>query len=66
MIIAFIATIVVSYVIAYGVARPAVSFFLGASTQKIQGNVALFVGMCMFTGINYLGQRFFVFKSKQA
>jgi len=28
-------------------------------------NLALFAEMCLFTGINYLGQRLIVFKSKK-
>jgi len=26
--------------------------------------VAMLVGMCLFVGFNYLGQRFFVFREK--
>ena len=62
MAIAFIATIIISYFIAYGISRPLVSYFLRDSSKAIRENIALFVGMCMFTGINYLGQRLVVFK----
>jgi hypothetical protein len=37
------------------------NYFLRDSSQKIRENVALLTGMCLFTGINYLGQRFVVF-----
>ena len=64
MIIAFIANITLSYCIAYGIAKPAMNYFLKNSSLKIRENVAMFTGMCLFTGINYLGQRFVVFRKK--
>jgi putative flippase GtrA len=65
MVIAFALTIAFSYLIAYGISKPALNHFLRDSPQKIRENVALFTGMCLFTGINYLGQRFVVFKNKK-
>jgi putative flippase GtrA len=61
MVFAFIMTIAFSYLIAYGISKPAMNFLLKNSPQKIRENAALFTGMCLFTGINYLGQRFVVF-----
>jgi putative flippase GtrA len=61
MIFAFVITIAISYLIAYGISKPAMNYFLRDSSQKIRENVALFTGMCLFTGINYLGQRLVVF-----
>jgi len=61
MIIAFILNIAISYFIAYGLAKPLINYFLNNKPQNIRENVALFVGMCLFTGLNYLGQRFVVF-----
>ena len=65
MILAFILTIGASYLIAYGAARPLVNLLLAESPQNLRENLALLVGMCFFTGINYLGQRFFVFRTGQ-
>jgi hypothetical protein len=62
MVIAFIINIAFSYLIAYGISKPAMNYFLRNSPQKIRENLALFTGMCLFTGINYLGQRLVVFK----
>jgi putative flippase GtrA len=62
MVIAFVLTIAVSYLTAYGISKPAVNYLLKDSPQKIRENAALFVGMCLFTGINYFGQRLVVFK----
>jgi putative flippase GtrA len=62
MVIAFVLTIVFSYLMAYGVSKPDMNHLLRNSPQKIRENAALFTGMCLFTGINYLGQRLIVFK----
>ena len=64
MIIAFVLTIAISYLIAYGISKPAMNYFLRDSPQKIRENLALLTGMCLFTGINYCGQRLVVFKIK--
>jgi len=61
MVVAFILNIAISYFIAYGLAKPLMNYFLHSKPQNIRENVALFVGMCLFTGLNYLGQRFVVF-----
>jgi putative flippase GtrA len=58
----FTLVIAVSYIIAYGIARPAISFLLHGFDRKIINNVSLFAGMCMFTPLNYIGQRFVVFR----
>ena len=62
MIIAFVLTIAISYLVAYGISKPAMNYLLRDSPQKISENAALFTGMCLFTGINYLGQRLIVFR----
>ncbi len=64
MVIAFVMTITISYLIAYGVSKPAMNYLLRDSPQRIRENAALFTGMCLFTGLNYFGQRQIVFKSK--
>jgi len=65
MVVAFIFTIVFSYLTAYGISKPAVNYLLRDSPQKVRENLALFTGMCLFTGINYLGQRMVVFRRKE-
>jgi len=62
MVFTFIANIAVCYGIAYGIAKPVMNYILRGNTQELRENAALFTGMCIFTGINYLGQRFIVFK----
>jgi len=62
MVAAFIVTIAISWFLAYKIARTALYFLLAEHSQKIQDNVGLFAGMCLYTGLNYIGQRFIVFK----
>jgi len=64
MVIAFVMTIAISYLIAYGASKPAMNYLLRESPQKLRENAALFTGMCLFTGLNYLGQRLVVFKGE--
>jgi putative flippase GtrA len=64
MIIVFVLVIAFSYLLAYGVSKPVMNYVLRNSSQKLRENAALFTGMCLFTGINYLGQRFVVFRNK--
>lgn len=64
IIISFIMVIAFSYFFAYGISKPFMNFLLKDSSLKIRENAALFTGMCIFTGINYLGQRLIVFKDK--
>ena len=62
MIAAYIITIAISWFLAYKIARTAVVALLEAHPQKMRDNIALLTGMCLFTGLNYLGQRFLVFR----
>ncbi|GHV88444.1 hypothetical protein AGMMS50267_08040 [Spirochaetia bacterium] len=63
MVCAFALTIIVSYLLAYGIAKPLIYRILRNYNQKIRDNISLFLGMCLFTGINYLGQRFVAFRA---
>lgn len=58
----FILHITLCYLIAYGAAKPAVQYFCSGWAQQPQENFAMLVGMCLFVGLNYLGQRFLVFR----
>lgn len=62
--IRFVINIATCYLIAYGIAKPFAIWLLSGRSITIQENVAMFVGMCIFTGLNYFGQRFFVFKQE--
>lgn len=61
----FAVNIATCYLVAYGVAKPLAIWVLEGCSTTIQENVAMFVGMCIFTGLNYIGQRLFVFKGEK-
>ena len=63
-VVRFVLNISVCYLIAYGLARPLVRMALGGFSQTIQENIAMLAGMCLFVVVNYIGQRFFVFRKK--
>ena len=63
-IVKFVFNISVCYLIAYGVAKPFVHMLLNGFSVTIRDNGAMLMGMCLFVGLNYLGQRFFVFRDK--
>ena len=66
MVMLFILTIAFSYLLAYGISKPAMHYLLKNSPYKLRENIALFSGMCLFTVINYAGQRLVVFKTNNA
>jgi putative flippase GtrA len=57
----FVLTIAAAYFLAYGIAKPVMYVLLKNHPQQIRDNAALILGMCVFTGLNYMGQRFIVF-----
>ena len=65
-IIKFIINILICYLLAYGIAQKLVYLLLkdrDISTKAI-GNIAMVIGMMLFVSLNFLGQKFFVFKKK--
>lgn len=58
----FFLNIGICYLAAYGGAKPLVHYLLQHTSPGIQENAAMLMGMCIFVGLNYLGQRFFVFR----
>lgn len=64
-VLRFVLNIVVCYLLAYGIAKPLCLRLLVGASAKVRDNVSLLVGMCLFTGFNYLGQRFFAFREKE-
>ena len=61
-VLRFIVNIAVCYLLAYGLAKPAVRMLLSSQSVTVQENAAMFAGMILFTGLNYFGQRFFAFR----
>lgn len=64
-VVRFAANIAVCYLIAYGAAKPLCLRLLANVSVSTRDNVAMLVGMVFFTGLNYLGQRFFAFRSQK-
>ena len=66
VVIRFVVNITVCYLLAYGLAKPAVSWVLGGLglSEQLQGNLTMLAGSCLFVVLNYFGQRFFAFKAK--
>lgn len=58
----FTVNIAVCFFIAYGLAKPFAMYLLNGYSLSVQENTAMFIGMVIFTGLNYLSQRFIVFK----
>lgn len=58
----FALNVAVCWLLAYGLAKPLVLWALSGREVWIQENVAMLVGMCLYTALNYLGQRFFAFR----
>lgn len=66
VVLRFILNISVCYLLAYGLAKPAVSIALGRFefSEQVQGNLTMLAGSGLFVLLNYFGQRFFTFKTK--
>ena len=60
----FIVNICGCYFIAYGVAKPLSLKILTSASKTIQENIAMMIGMVLFVLLNYIGQRYFVFRSR--
>ena len=58
----FIVNITVCYLLAYGLAKPVVSWILQNQSKSIQDNCSMLVGRGAFVVFNYIGQRLIVFK----
>ena len=56
------------YVLAYALAKPIAGWLLGRTgmSRRWQERLTKLGGMCLYTALNYFGQRFFAFRKKQA
>lgn len=62
----FVLTVALCWLIAYGAAKPLTIRLLSARSESVQTNIAMVVGMGLYTVLNYFGQRFFTFKSSHS
>ena len=61
-VVKFAINVAVCWLLAYGLAKPLVLRILEGQSLWLQENVAMLVGMCLYTVLNYMGQRFFAFR----
>ncbi len=61
----FIVNILACYLAAYGIARPLVHGLLAGWEEAVRDNASMLVGLVLFTLLNYLGQRRFVFADRR-
>ena len=64
-VLRFVINIAVCYGLAYGIAKPLCRALLANASVSVRDNVSMLVGMVLFTGLNYLGQRLFAFRSEE-
>lgn len=65
-VLRFAVNIAVCYGLAYGIAKPLCIYLLQNASSTVRDNVSMLVGMCLFTGFNYLGQRLFTFREEKS
>ena len=63
-VVRFAVNILLCYLVAYGVAQPLCRLALAGAGETVRDNVSLLLGMVLFTGLNYLGQRLFAFREQ--
>lgn len=61
----FAVNIAVCYLLAYGIAKPLTAYVLSGAPAALRDNCSMLVGMVLFTALNYFGQRFFAFRSRE-
>lgn len=61
-LVKFILCICLCYFISYGLARSAIRWIARSMLQIAQDNLAMVIGSILFTCLNFLGQKFFVFQ----
>lgn len=61
-IILFIVNLLLCYLIAYIFAKWIIYKLFASYSISVKDNISMFVGMCLYTGLNYLTQRLIIFK----
>ncbi len=64
-VLRFALNVAVCWLLAYGIAKPLTLRLLAGFDEKLQTNAAMLAGLCLYTALNYLGQRFFAFRAKE-
>lgn len=58
----FALTVALSYLLSYGLAQPLMGILLSSFSKTVRDNVAMIVGLGLYTVLNYFGQRYFAFR----
>lgn len=64
-VLRFALNVAVCWLLAYGIAKPLALRLLAGFDEKLQTNAAMMAGLCLYTALNYFGQRFFAFRTKE-
>lgn len=64
-VLRFALNVAVCWLLAYGIAKPLALRLLAGFDENLQTNAAMLAGLCLYTALNYLGQRFFAFRAKE-
>lgn len=64
-VVYFTLLIVICYLIAYVSSKKIIYLIFDSYSEKTKGNIALVCGAVLYTGLNYLGQRFIVFRERK-
>ena len=64
-VLRFALNVAVCWLLAYGIAKPLALRLFAGFDEKLQTNAAMLAGLCLYTALNYLGQRFFAFRAKE-
>ena len=61
-VVKFTVNLLICYLAGYGIAKEAAELALTGVDVAIRENIAMLVGMCLYTVLNYFGQRFWAFR----
>ena len=61
----YIINIASCYLVGYGIAKPLMRRILSGAGKSIQENVAMATGLIIFIGMNYLNQRFYLYRKEE-
>lgn len=64
-VLRFALNVAACWLLAYGIAKPLALRLLAGFDEKLQTNAAMLAGLCLYTALNYFGQRFFAFRAKE-
>ena len=64
-VLRFALNVAACWLLAYGIAKPLALRLLAGFDEKLQTNAEMLAGLCLYTALNYLGQRFFAFRAKE-